>query len=297
MRTKHAGLLELDPQERRSLQGRRSQAQGRGRRLRQDVRVSPRKRDPQGLIPNGLPQGHARSHRRDQGDAEDHQGHADGRGVQAAPCAGGGGSRASLCRAHEQGAGLDRRGGGRQRFRAPAAGRHRQRQGASAGGLHRRARPVRPVQFVDRAAGARADQFADRPGQGGQDPLRRPQGARPAAPRLRQADHRDDRAARHQADRLRAGRDDRQEGRRAVRRRRLRRLHAVLLALQVGDRADPDRAADHPAGVRKSQKRPASLTNTSRKKTKFSPTCCRAICRCRCSARCWKTPPPSRARA
>ena len=37
---------------------------------------------------------------------------------------------------------------------------------------------------------------ADRPGQGGQDPLRRPQGPRPAAPRLRQADHRDDRIAR-----------------------------------------------------------------------------------------------------
>ena len=114
-----------------------------------------------------------------------------------------------------------------------AAGRHRQRQGASAGGLHRRARPVRPVQFVDRAAGAREGECADEPGQGGQDPLRRPQGLRPAAPRLRQADHRDHRAARRQADRLRAGRDDRQEDRRAVRRRRVRRLHAVLLALQA----------------------------------------------------------------
>ena len=31
---------------------------------------------------------------------------------------------------------------------------------------------------------------------------------------------------------------------------RIRRRHAVLLALQVGDRADSDRAADHPAGVR-----------------------------------------------
>src|SRR5262249_10178269 len=30
------------------------------------------------------PQGHARAHRRHQGDAEDHQGHADGRGVEAA---------------------------------------------------------------------------------------------------------------------------------------------------------------------------------------------------------------------
>ena len=35
-----------------------------------------------------------------------------------------------------------------------------------------------------------------------------------------------------------------------LRQGRVRRLHAVLLALQVGDRADPDRAADHPAGVR-----------------------------------------------
>ena len=79
---------------------RRSQAQGRGRRLRQDVRVTLGKRDPQGLIPNGQPQGHARPHRLDQGDAEDHQGHADGRGVEAAPRAGGGGSRAALCGAH-----------------------------------------------------------------------------------------------------------------------------------------------------------------------------------------------------
>ena len=31
---------------------------------------------------------------------------------------------------------------------------------------------------------------------------------------------------------------------------RFRRVHAVLLALQVGHRADSDRAADHPAGVR-----------------------------------------------
>ena len=41
----------------------------------------------------------------------------------------------------------------------------------------------------------------------------------------------------------------------------------------------------------------ARPTNTSRRRKKSSPTCCRAICRCRCSARCWKTPPPSRARA
>ena len=51
--------------------------------------------------------------------------------------------------------------------------------------------------------------------------------------------------------RLRARRDDRREDHRAVRRGRVRRLHAVLLALPLGDRADPDRAADHPAGVRR----------------------------------------------
>ncbi len=183
LRTKHADLLDSHPQERRPLQGRRGEAQGRGRRLRQDVYVtfftSPARGEGTECkridrARNGLPQGHARSHRRYQGDAEDHQGHADGRGVQAAPRAGGGGSGASLCRAHEQGAGLDRGGGGRQRFGAPAVGRNRQRQGAFAGGLHRRARPVRPVQFVDRAADARKGECAAEPGQGRQDPLRRP---------------------------------------------------------------------------------------------------------------------------
>ncbi len=38
------------------------------------------------------------------------------------------------------------------------------------------------------------------------------------------------------------------ESHRALRRRRVRRLHAVLFALQVRDRAGPDRAADHSAG-------------------------------------------------
>ena len=49
-----------------------------------------------GTVRHGQPQGHARSHRRYQGDAEDHQGHADGCGVQAAPRAGGSGGGASL---------------------------------------------------------------------------------------------------------------------------------------------------------------------------------------------------------
>ena len=46
-------------------------------------------------------------------------------------------------------------------------------------------------------------------------------------------------------------RDDRRKDHRAVRQVRIRHLHAVLLALPFGDRANPDRAADHPAGVRR----------------------------------------------
>ena len=118
-------------------------------------------------------------------------------------------------------------------------------------GLHRRARPVRRVQFLDRAARARARQRAGGRGQDGQVLLRRPQGLRAAAPQLREADRRDDRAARRaQCSASCNAEDDRREDHRAVRRGRVRRLHAVLLALQVGDLADPDRAADHSAGVR-----------------------------------------------
>ena len=41
----------------------------------------------------------------------------------------------------------------------------------------------------------------------------------------------------------------------------------------------------------------AVATNTSRRKSRSSTTCCRATSPCRCSARCWRTPRPSRARA
>ena len=101
------------------------------------------------------PQGHARSHRRYQGDAEDHQGHADGCGLQAAPRAGGSRGRASLCRAHGESAGVDRLGGGRQRFGAEIAGRHRRRQSAAAGGLHRGTRDCAGLS-IRRSCGWRA---------------------------------------------------------------------------------------------------------------------------------------------
>ena len=85
----------------------------------------------------------------------------------------------------------------------------------------------------------------------------------------------------------------------AVQRRRVRHRDAVLLALQVGDLADSDRAADHPAGVRGQGRRRARPppTTTSRRKSTSSTSCCRATSPCRCSARCWRTPRPSRARA
>ena len=71
--------------------------------------------------------------------------------------------------------------------------------------------------------------------------------------------------------RLRQCRGHRQEGPRAVRGRRVRRLHAVLFALQVGDRAGPDRTADHSAGggsAGRPMPVPRRPTNTSRKRTK-----------------------------
>ena len=86
---------------------------------------------------DGFPQGHARAHRRHQGDAEDHQGHADGRSLQAAPRAGGGGKRAPVRRAHGPSARQHRRRHDRPRRRAQALGRHRFGPGASVDRGHR----------------------------------------------------------------------------------------------------------------------------------------------------------------
>ncbi len=80
------------------------QAQGGGRRLRQDVCVSETR-----SLSNALAQRPAQPHRLHQGDAEDHQGHADGRGLEAAPRASGGRGGAALCHADGQGARQHRR--------------------------------------------------------------------------------------------------------------------------------------------------------------------------------------------
>ena len=106
------------------------------------------------------------------------------------------------------------------------------------------------------------------------------------------ADHRPRRPARRQAARLRQCRRDRQEGDRAVRRRPVRRLHAVLFRVQVGDQPGADGAADHPGraappAARPTMARPRS-TNTSRSRARSSPTSSRATSRCRSSARCSK---------
>ena len=188
--------------------------------------------------------------------------------------------------------------GHRHQFGAEASGRHRRRSGASAGGLHRRARPVRRVQLVDRPARAREDQRADRGRQDRENPLRRPQGRRPASPPIRLADHRGDRAAREDAG-LRARRAGQPEDHRALRGRPVRRRHAVLLALQVGDLADPDGAADHPAGVRgRGRKRAVGGLRIRAGRTRHSD---RAVAAQHHGAgvprASWKTPRPSRARA
>ena len=116
---------------------------------------------------------------------------------------------------------------------------------------------------------------------------------------LREADRRARRPALGAPARLRQCRGHRQEGPRALRGRRVRRLHAVLFALQIGDRAGPDRAADHSAGGGSAGRecRPGDVLRIrAGRRRDPDRACCRAISRCRSSARCWKTTPRSTAR-
>ena len=181
-----------------------------------------------------------------------------------------------------------------------AAARHRQRPGASAARLHRRARPVRRVQLGDRAARARARQRADRPRarrSSSSASAARATSSCAATTRSRSSSWSSCAACARSASSNAEAIAEKIIA--LLREGRVRRLHAVLLALQVGDRADPDRAADHSAGVRgrgRGRPRRRRPTNTSRRKTTSSPSCCRATSRCRSSARCWRTPPRSTAR-
>ena len=96
-------------------------------------------------------------------------------------------------------------------------------------------------------------------GQDGQDPLRRQEGLRPASPHAREGDHRPDRSARRAHDHLRHRAADRRARARDVRGGRVRRLHAVLRPLQVGDLADPDRPAAHSRRARPREDEPAPV--------------------------------------
>ena len=173
----------------------------------------------------------------------------------------------------------------------------------SARGLHRRARPLRRVQLGHRAARPRAYQSAAGRRQAGEDPLRRQEGLRSAEAALRPAHHRRHRLQGRPPALFRACREGRRQGARPVRRGRLRRGHAVLLPLPLGDQPDPHRAADHPGhhprrnAAGRGQLLAARSTNTSPTRPRSWPSCCRSTSPCRSSRRCSRTRPPSRARA
>ena len=90
--------------------------------LRQGLRA----KDSRVTAADAQPERPPQPHRLGQGDAEDHQGHADGGRGEAAPRAGGGRGGAALRRAHGRGARQSRHRAARPRRRPAAAGRHRQ---------------------------------------------------------------------------------------------------------------------------------------------------------------------------
>ena len=110
-------------------------------------------------LSDAVAEGTSEPDRLGQVDAEDHQGHADGRGVEAASRARRGRSGASLCGAGRNGADQSGRRGDRRPGPAPA-GRQRLGPDASPARMHRRARAVRRLQYRHRAPRAREGQFA-----------------------------------------------------------------------------------------------------------------------------------------
>ena len=136
-------------------------------------------------------------------------------------------------------------------------------------------------------------------GKDGQVLLRRPQGLRADSPQLREADHRASRTARVRTITFEHAEAIARKDRQALRGGRVRRLHAVLLALQVGDRADPTAQQIIPPVFETAEAEDGAAarpTSTSPRKRKFSPSSCRATSRCRFSARSWRTPHRSTAR-
>ena len=186
LHAKHADLLNAI----RTLEGpvgrHRQEAEGRRRRLRQVVRLNPA--DPTRKGPShGVSEGTAQPHRLGEGDAEDHQGHADGRGGQAAPRPDGGRGGASLCRAHGRGARQCRR----RRDAASSAPRLLAGTGRTTCICSSSARPSAASAARStprsRALPASAPTALHGAGQDGQDPLRRQEGLRRPSPPVRQS--------------------------------------------------------------------------------------------------------------
>ena len=188
----------------------------------------------------------------------------------------------------------------RHRQRAEASGRHRRGPGASAGRLHRRARPVRRVQLLDRAARARAANALTPQGKTvkilcvgrkGSEQLRRQYGRQIVEViELRGV----------QA----ASASSMPRGSRARSSSCSTRAHST--SARCSSRASSSVIAQIPtaqqiippvfeAGARaRRQRRLRIRAGGSRHPRRAAAAQHR---RCRCSARCWKTPPPSRARA
>ncbi len=334
LRGKHADLLELDPQERRPVGRRRGQAQGRGRRLRQVVylvflppacggrpgaRRSGAELDGGNWPPPNPPPRRGRDERRE--DRQSLRWPPSRTCACASPPPRRRRRSPRRCRWWRRPSCAARRRRRRRRGLMPSAwskvlgsiaaavagsdSAPKLLAGTGADKVHllvvctAERGLCGAVQLLDRAARAREGERADQRGQRGEIPLRRPQGRRAAAPAIRQADRRDDRAARRQADGLRAGRDGRGQDRRVVREGGFdvctlffSRFRSVIAQVPTAQQIIPPlfEAPGRSAA-------PSHPTNTSRRRATSSPSCCRAICRCRCSARCWRTPPPSRARA
>jgi F-type H+-transporting ATPase subunit gamma len=187
----------------------------------------------------------------------------------------------------------------RPRRRAALLAGTGKRPGAPAGRLHRRARPCGAS--TPRSRGSRASTCRARlmpRARRSRSSASASKGYGHPAPRLRRqiVERVDCATCASSASPRRRGRP-RRSG--AVRGRRVRRLHAVLLPLQVGDQPDPTAQQLIPAADRRRRRRGREAavrsTSTSPTRRRSSPTCCRATSRCRSSARCSRTPPASRA--
>uniref|UniRef100_A0A0N4ZGU7 LigA n=1 Tax=Parastrongyloides trichosuri TaxID=131310 RepID=A0A0N4ZGU7_PARTI len=212
-----------------------SRAEGHPGGLRQDLRL--------------IPQGNARSDRKRQSDAEDHESHADGRRGQAEARPGAGGERPPLCVA--DGLGHRQPGGGRRRRRPAPDDRNRRRPEAP--GRRRHGRQGSGGRFLDQRHPRRAGthQQPDRQRQDGRDRGCRPQVARPADPPVRRQGRQDLRTERAQDGGPALGPADRRTAGAEVRGGRGRQGHPLLQPVQVGDLSGPVVASDARPGRRR----------------------------------------------